>query len=110
MQLDSLSHEPPQAVKVCVYRVVQEGLNNAFHHAAGTGQRVSARIDGNELEVVVADGGPGVVLSNKHKTGGQGLAGLRDRVEALSGQLAIESRRGGTRLMARFPVIKEVRA
>ena len=46
------------SLKVCLYRFAQEGLNNAFRHAGGRGQALSARCDGDLLEVVVTDDGP----------------------------------------------------
>jgi signal transduction histidine kinase len=107
VRIEPLPHEPSCPIKICVYRLIQEGLNNAFHHAAGIGQGVSARADGTELEVVVSDQGPGFCATDRRdrRAGGQGLTGLRDRVEALSGRFSVESRPGaGTRLVARFHI------
>jgi signal transduction histidine kinase len=90
--------------KVCVYRFVQEGLNNAYRHAAGVGQTVQADFDGDELTVEVADKGPGFSPSNS-VGGGLGLAGLRDRVESLGGKFFLETQSGsGTTLRASFQV------
>ena len=90
--------------KVCIYRFVQEGLNNAYRHAAGIGQTVDAVSDGRELTVEVADKGPG--FSPPTSSGnGLGLAGLRGRVESLGGTFSLETRLGsGTRLRASFQV------
>ena len=91
--------------KVCVYRFVQEGLNNAYRHAAGVGQTVQADFDGDELTVEVADKGPGFSPSNSVGGGGLGLAGLRDRVESLGGKFSLETQSGfGTTLRASFQV------
>ena len=90
--------------KVCIYRFVQEGLNNAYRHAAGIGQTVRVVSDGRELRVEVADKGPGFSPSN---SGGDklGLAGLRDRVESLGGKFSLEAQLGsGTTLRASFQV------
>jgi signal transduction histidine kinase len=90
--------------KVCVYRFVQEGLNNAYRHAAGIGQTVRVASEGRELTVEVADKGPGFSPSNSGREG-LGLAGLRDRVESLGGKFSVESQSGsGTRLQASFQV------
>ena len=90
--------------KVCIYRFVQEGLNNAYRHAAGVGQTVQAASDGDELTVEVADNGPGFSPSNI-AGGGLGLAGLRDRVESLGGKFSLETQSGsGTTLRASFQV------
>ena len=91
--------------KVCIYRFVQEGLNNAYRHAAGIGQTVDVDSDGRELAVEVADKGPGFSPSNSCGGGRLGLAGLRDRVESLGGKFSLETRLGsGTRLRASFQV------
>jgi signal transduction histidine kinase len=90
--------------RVCIYRFVQEGLNNAYRHAAGVGQAVNVVCDGRELTVEVADKGAGFSPSNSF-AGGLGLAGLRARVESLGGKFCVETQLGcGTRLRASFQV------
>jgi signal transduction histidine kinase len=89
--------------QVCIYRFVQEGLNNAYRHAAAVGQAVQAVSDGRELTVEVADKGPGFSPSNSFAGGGLGLAGLRARIESLGGKFLVETQLGcGTRLRASF--------
>jgi signal transduction histidine kinase len=65
--------------QVCIYRFVQEGLNNAYHHAAAVGQAVHVASDGREITVEVVDKGPGFSPSNSFAGRGLGLAGLRAR-------------------------------
>jgi signal transduction histidine kinase len=91
--------------QVCIYRFVQEGLNNAYRHAAGVGQAVNVDCDGRELIVEVADKGPGFSPANSFAGGRLGLAGLRARVESLGGKFRVETQLGcGTRLRASFQV------
>ena len=93
----------PSLLKVCIYRFVQEGLNNAYRHAAGAGQAVHVVGSGDALTVEVADSGPG--FSSSSSGDGLGLAGLRDRVESLGGKFSLETELGsGTRLRASFQV------
>lgn len=103
--------ELPEALslsyKICVYRLVQEALNNAFHHAGGQGQRVSAKCRQGVLEVQVAETGAGIDKGLQAATGSHrsrlGLVGMRYRVESLGGTFELESAPGqGTRVTARF--------
>jgi signal transduction histidine kinase len=89
--------------KVSIYRFVQEGLNNAYRHAASIGQTVRAVSDGDELIVEVEDEGPG--FSPSSDGGRLGLPGLRDRIESLGGRFSVETQLGlGTKLRASFQV------
>jgi signal transduction histidine kinase len=96
----------PPLVLMCVYRFIQEGLNNAFKHAGGKGQKVTAGIDGGKLKIEVADDGPGIAQSEpdpeRFAAGlGLGLAGLKDRVETLGGNFSVATENGsGGRISA----------
>jgi signal transduction histidine kinase len=94
----------PLSIKTCVYRFVQEGLNNAFRHAGGLGQQVDLSWDGRELTIMVSDQGTGFSMDGQlPEKGGIGLTGLRDRVEALGGARVIKtSSLRGTQLQASF--------
>ncbi len=91
-----------QTFKICAYRFVQEGLNNAFRHAGGTNPRVESRIDGGILHLSVSDSGPGFTPGDAPEPsdeGGLGLAGLRERIESLGARLDISAAPGeGARL------------
>lgn len=83
-------------VTICLYRIVQEGLNNAFHHGKAIGQRVEIQAEAQSIVIVVSDNGPGVTDSreNSRSRTGLGIAGLRNRVEALKGTFEFISQRG----------------
>lgn len=107
VELGPLPAEVPLPLKFCLYRFVQEGLNNAYHHAGGEGQRVCASHQGDLLLVEVIDTGPGIDRQAPHGDEGKrsrlGLASMRYRIEALGGQFHISSSAGqGTRLTAQF--------
>ena len=101
----------PPLVLMCIYRFMQEGLNNAVKHGGGMDQRVTASFDGKMLNIEVLDSGPGIsgeaLDPDRFETGhGLGLAGLKDRIESLGGSFAISSIQGqGTRLSAIFDLI-----
>lgn len=97
-----LSFEPrrwPPAVEAAAYFVTSEALANAVKHAGARLIEVVARTEGDELLLTVVDDGCGGAAA----TGG-GLTGMRDRVTALGGTLAVTSAPGaGTTIAARFP-------
>lgn len=95
--------------KICIYRFVQEGLNNAFQHGKGIDQAVNVLIKGENLVVTVSDAGPGmndVDIITINDTEHLGLRGLRERVESLGGVFSIISnkRDTGVTLIASLPI------
>ncbi|MEQ1837315.1 MAG: ATP-binding protein, partial [Candidatus Nitrotoga sp.] len=89
----------------CVFRCVQEGLNNAFRHAGAQGQFVGFEADENVIRLTVRDAGPGFrLLPSLDRKEALGLAGLRHRVESLSGSFEIRSKPGkGTTILVTLP-------
>lgn len=86
------------AVKICIYRFVQEGLNNAWKHAGGVGQQVNLSLAGGSLTLSLSDDGPGMgngVPVSPDGDGGMGLSGLRDRVESLGATFEVRSPASG---------------
>jgi signal transduction histidine kinase len=104
--ISDLPDQAPHYVKIALCRFVQEGLNNAFKHAAGQGQQVNVAWDGTTIILEVADNGPGI-SPNEGSPGtlGLGLSGLRDRIESIGGIVCVESMPNiGTRLRASLPL------
>lgn len=92
---DSYDH----AAKICVFRFVQEALNNALHHGGGIGQSVRCQFGSGEVTIQISDDGPGFDLGDINVTRGLGLRGLRERIESHGGWFSIESKMGrGTSL------------
>jgi signal transduction histidine kinase len=83
------------SAKICIFRFIQEALNNGFRHAGGAGQSVAKHFDGERVCIEVSDTGPGfdANIVNPERLG---LVGLRERVESLGGQFAITSSKNGT--------------
>jgi signal transduction histidine kinase len=73
-------------------------------------QRVEVWADAQSIVVAVSDSGPGLVNNNpanQRSRIGLGIAGLRNRVEALKGTFEVISRRGiGTQIRAKLPVAR----
>ena len=96
----SLPSRLPASVEAAAYFVVSEALANVakYSGAGGVDVRIS-QVDGS-ARVLVADDGAG----GADPAVGSGLRGLRDRVEALGGTLAVESPSGGgTTVSAELP-------
>jgi signal transduction histidine kinase len=86
-------------VESAAYFVTAEALTNAVKHAPGASVRIAVRRAGPRLVVEVADNGPGGADPR-----GNGLSGLRQRVEALDGALDVDSPEGiGTTIRAVLP-------
>ncbi|QKV75710.1 sensor histidine kinase [Amycolatopsis sp. Hca4] len=88
------------AVEATAYFVTSEALTNALKHARTDHADVRIEVVGAELRVEVGDTGVGGADTD----GGTGLAGLRDRVQALGGELDVASGAGGTTVTAVIPL------
>jgi signal transduction histidine kinase len=95
----------PQSLELSAYRVVQEALTNVVKHASPSATAtVVVRYDDNGGVVVeVTDDGHGT--GSKRGNGrGHGLAGMRERVSLLGGELSAGPRTaGGYQVVARLP-------
>jgi signal transduction histidine kinase len=90
----------PQAVEGAAYFVISEALANVAIYANAGRARVRVRPFEDHMTIEVDDDGVG----GADPRSGSGLSGLRDRLAALDGTLAIDSPSGGgTRLSARIP-------
>jgi signal transduction histidine kinase len=94
--------------RICIYRFLQEALNNAHRHCLGAQLTAALTFDGDTLTVRVADDGPGF---DPHAVSPQsiGLAGLRDRLESLGGHFTFDTSPRGTTLTAMLPIESPVR-
>jgi signal transduction histidine kinase len=81
--------ELPEAASLGAYRVVQEALTNVVKHAPGGRVTVDVTASDGVLIVVVEDYAEATVPPAAHGSGGMGLAGMRERVAALGGELSV---------------------
>ena len=82
----------PPALRVCVFRVVQEAVHNACKYSAASHVHVHARADAKDLKVTVEDDGIGFDVTAAR--GGLGLTSMKERVDAAGGCFGIESAPG----------------
>jgi signal transduction histidine kinase len=103
LELDIVDQRLPWAHEESVYFFISEALTNVIRHAHATLARVGVRHTGDMALVVevVDDGVGGAILSS----GGSGLLGLIDRVEALGGEFVLSSpAEGGTVVRGLIPL------
>jgi signal transduction histidine kinase len=94
-----LPERPPPAVEIAAYFVVSEALANAIKYAGATQLQVTIGRTHDRLRIVIVDDGKGGA-----DPAGNGLTGMRQRVEALDGRLSVLSPEGGpTMVTAELP-------
>jgi signal transduction histidine kinase len=94
----------PPAVNVSAYRIVQEALTNVLKHAGEARAEVTVGCADSAVTIEVTDDGPGNPAAQA-PAGGQGLAGMRERVALFGGELRAGPRPGGGfTVSARLPV------
>jgi signal transduction histidine kinase len=97
-QHDIPDHLPPD-ISLCLYRVAQEALQNIVRHSNARNASVELRERGGRLRLQVVDDGVG--FDQARVAAGLGLASMRERLNAVNGDLDIYSQPGrGTRLDA----------
>ena len=95
----------PQEAAVCLYRITQEALRNVAKHSRAQEAWVEIDQDGDEIRLFIEDKGVG--FDSTIPTAGKclGLISIRERVQLLSGSVAIKSVSGkGTSVEVRVPV------
>jgi signal transduction histidine kinase len=99
---ENVSDLLPEEHKTCVYRIVQEALNNCSKHAYSRNARVNVREEPGHLLLTIEDDGKGF---NPSHTRGLGLVGMNERVVHLGGVLQVDSVPGrGTCLRVNLPL------
>ena len=94
-----------EPLRTCVYRVVQEALTNCTKHARCSSARVALHEGLSEIVLTIEDSGAGFLWE---RPGGIGLLGMRERVEELNGEFALQSAPGaGTTIRVTLPKTRE---
>ncbi|WP_100374697.1 sensor histidine kinase [Bacillus sp. FJAT-45037] len=81
----------PEEYEVALFRMVQEGVQNAYKHAESTEIKVKIEIKPTKVIIIIKDDGKGFDTKNL-KEGTFGLMGMKERVNMLKGELTIQSK------------------
>jgi signal transduction histidine kinase len=102
VQADETVDGLPDEHQTCVYRLVQEALNNSARHANARNVEVRVKREGPRVNFSVRDDGAGF---DSRIVRGLGLLGMEERVRRLGGDVRIDSQPGrGTLVAAELPV------
>jgi len=107
-EITLLESDLSDAMKIVIYRILQESFNNAAKHAQASNIHFTlARYNGGVRMIVKDDGcgfEPRSPLFVEDPLTGHGIDGMRERAELCGGQLEIDSRKGkGTRITVNLP-------
>ncbi|MBK8807500.1 MAG: PAS domain S-box protein [Bacteroidales bacterium] len=92
-------------IKMYLYRVIQEALNNAVKHSGATCIKVILKLENNNLHLIIEDNGEGFDIASLQNSG-NGLHNMKERIQLLNGKIKIISGIGeGTIINARIPLV-----
>ena len=97
----------PESLKIAVFRIIQEALQNTAKHSRAEFVDVTLRENAGQIELLVEDKGigfdPEAILSKQER--GLGLSTMRERAELSGGSFEIDSTAGeGTSIRASWPL------
>lgn len=98
----------PKEISLCLFRVLQEALQNAVKHSGARRFKVQLCGSPNEIQLTVSDLGLGFDPQDVVNRRGLGLVSMQERLQLVGGQLSINSAVGhGTTIQARVPLKPE---
>lgn len=108
-QIDIKEDDVPEKIKIILYRIIQEALNNAAKHSEAKRLNLNINRITDYLELVIRDDGKGFIveetIKNERQSKNMGLIGMIERADLSGGKLKILSEKGnGTIINARFPI------
>ena len=95
-------------IEICIYRIIQESLNNIFKHSHANEFSVLIELNEKYVNIIISDNGVGIpdeyFTSRELMNNGTGLFSMEERIEKLKGVLKINSNHiEGTVLVIKFP-------
>ena len=93
--------------EIILFRVLQECLQNVLKHSEAKKLDISFTYSGNLLSIQIKDDGKGFLVQPANGSYGLGLMNIRNRIQLISGQIAVESSPGaGTSIFIQLPIEK----
>ena len=101
----------PKEISLCLFRVLQEALQNSLKHSGERRFAVSLQCAKGEIELTVRDSGVGFDPEKIISGHGLGLTSMKERLKLVDGQLSIDSKpQEGTTIHARVPLSLKVKS
>jgi signal transduction histidine kinase len=105
VEVNGVAPEFAEGIDRSAYRIVQEALTNTLKHAGPVRARVTVSYGDDDLQLVIADDGPGPPKGRDDGGPGHGLIGMRERVGLYGGELQARPENGhGFVVRARIPL------
>jgi signal transduction histidine kinase len=99
----------PQDISLCLFRILQESLQNAAKHSGCTNFAVHVKGLPDQIQLTVRDFGIGFDVEQAIQQSGLGLLSMRERLGLLKGTLQITSRpKDGTEVKVQLPLAKSL--
>ncbi len=101
--IDPSVESMPEALKLAIFRIVQECLSNVHRHARTKTAALSLLTDGEAWVLTIRDGGSGLAVPVEIEEG-TGISGMRERLAQFGGTLEVIPSQNGTTVVARIPL------
>lgn len=101
-EIDPSVESMPEALKLAIFRIVQECLSNVHRHARTKTTALCLRSDGEAWVLTIRDGGSGLAMPVEIEEG-TGISGMRERLAQFGGTLEVCPQQNGTTVVARIP-------
>jgi PAS domain S-box-containing protein len=108
---ESIPQDLPRDISLCLFRILQEALQNAIKHSGSTNFQVSLSGGSTGVELTVRDSGIGFDPEDAARGNGLGLISIRERLKLVDGKLFIDSQlQRGTTILARVPLSPKMKS
>jgi PAS domain S-box-containing protein len=107
-QCHGIRKELPEAIGLCMFRVLQEALQNAARHSGANHLKVRLAESTNQIALTICDEGRGFDPAEALKGSGLGLVSMMERLKLVGGELSIDAGPGGgTTIRASVPLTNQ---